>query len=636
MSIKEKKYIIAIDHGTSGIKSAIVSTHGDVIDWVFHEVPLILPEPGAAEQDPDMWWDGIIKTTKKLLSKCSVPAEDIIGICNTSQWSGTVALDKNGNHLMNAIIWMDTRGAPYMEEIHDSLIQVSGYSLWKILKWVKYTGGGPTLSGKDPISHILWLKHEQPEIYDQTEVFLEPQDYINYRLTGKIAASYASIHLNWVTDIRDPTNIKYSKKLFKILKVDQEKFPKELKWSTEVLGNLKKDIADELGLRHEVKVVMGAPDLHAAAIGSGAVEDYEGHFCVGTSDWLLCHLPHKKTDIFHNMASAPSAIKEKYLLINEQEMAGGALSFLRDKLLYHKDELLRESIINDVTNVYNQILDELSYRDDIDEEEKQEIKERIQYYKDEIMGEEDVPDIYELFDKICAEIEKEQKKAKINLAFLDFIKEKIEYHRERLQKADPLENIYKLFDEIVEKTPPGSNKLIFTPWLFGERAPVDDHTIRGGLYNISLDMTREHLIRAIFEGVAYNIRWLLHYVEKFIEKFVEEEKPEQIQDGKIMPVLNVIGGGARSDIWCQIFADVLDRKIRQVKRPIQANARGAAYIASVGLGYIKWEHISEHINIKKVFEPNPENREIYDELYEEFLNIYEITKDLYKRLNKKK
>jgi xylulokinase len=103
-----------------------------------------------------------------------------------------------------------------------------------------------------------------------------------------------------------------------------------------------------------------------------------------------------------------------------------------------------------------------------------------------------------------------------------------------------------------------------------------------------------------------------------------------------MPVLNIIGGGAKSDIWCQIFADVLDRKIRKIKNPIQANARGAAYIASVGLGYIKWKHISDHINIEKVFEPNPENREIYDELYEEFLNIYDITKDLYKRLNKKK
>ena len=90
-------------------------------------------------------------------------------------------------------------------------------------------------------------------------------------------------------------------------------------------------------------------------IGSGAVEDYKAHFTIGTSDWLLCHFPFKKVDIFHNMGTAPSGIPGKYMLLNEQEIAGGALTFLRDNILYHKDELLKEEKVPDVYKIFDKI-----------------------------------------------------------------------------------------------------------------------------------------------------------------------------------------------------------------------------------------------------------------------------------------
>lgn len=537
---RARKYVLAIDHGTSGPKASLCSVFGDIVNWAFEEVPLYVSKGGKAEQDPNEWWKAIVKATQRVINDSNVPTEDIVGVCNSSQWSGTVPIDKDGNSLMNAIIWMDTRGSKYMKKFHSGLLKVDGYNILKMLSLIKRTGGGPGHHGKDPIANIMWLQGEKPEIYKNTYKFLEPQDYINYKLTGKIAASYASIQLHWITDIRDINNITYSNKLIKKFGIDSEKLPKDLKWSTEVLGPLKKEVADQLGLKKDTKVVMGAPDVHSANIGSGAVRDYEGYIYIGTSDWLSCHIPYKKTDIAHNMASVPSAIPGKYMLANEQETAGGALTFLRDKILYHKDELLQE---------------------------------------------ESVPDVY------------------------------------------------KIFDKIVEGIEPGSNGLIFTPWLIGERGPVDDHTIRGGLYNLSLEMNREHIIRAIFEGVAYNVRWLLMYVEKFIEKWVKKERPGLIQNGHVMPELSIIGGGGQSDIWCQIFADILNRKIKQVKNPIQANARGAAFIASVGLGYIEWPHISKYIEYSNVFSPNPENRKIYDTLFSEYLNIYENMGDIYARLN---
>ncbi|UCC18557.1 MAG: FGGY-family carbohydrate kinase [Promethearchaeota archaeon] len=541
MSKTEIKYILAIDHGTGGPKSAIVSTEGDVLEWAFQEVPLHVSKGGAAEQDPEDWWNAIIKTSQKVINSGSISVDDIVGICNTSQWSGTVAVDKDGNHLMNSIIWMDTRGAPYIEKFNRGLIKVSGYNIRKMLALLKRAAGGPGFHGKDPISHILFLKNDLPEVYDKTYMFLEPQDYINLRLTGKFAASIPSIALHWITDIRDLNNAQLSKKLTKMFKVDIKKFPSDLKNATDILGPIKNEVADEIGINRGTKVVMGAPDVPSANIGSGAVMDYETHIYIGTSDWIGCHVPFKHVDIFHNMASLPSAIPGRYILANEQEIAGGSLSFLRDKILYHKDELLKEEAVPDV---------------------------------------------------------------------------------------------YKIFDRIVETVPAGSNNLIFTPWLIGERAPVDDHTIRGGLYNISLEMSRGHLIRSIFEGVAYNIKWLFIYVEKFIQKHKIKTTPGMTKRDVIIPEINIIGGGAQSNIWCQIFADVLNRKIKQVSDPIQANARGAAFIASVGLGYLKWDEIQRCCEISNIFTPNPDNRKIYDKLFNEYLNIYKIMGKTYKRLNK--
>lgn len=540
MTISEKKYILAIDHGTGGPKSAIVSTHGEVLEWAFQEVPLYVEKGGGAEQDPEKWWNAILKTAKQVIDSGRVPVEDIAGVCNTSQWSGTVPLDKDGNHLMNAIIWMDTRGAPYIQKFYKGLLQFGGLNIIKALKFVKRTGGAPTLSGKDPVAHILWLKNERPDIYEKTFMFLEPQDYINLRLSGKFASSFTTLGIHWLTDIRDINNVRWSKKLIKMVKIDKNKFPSELINSTDILGPIKNEVADELGLDKTTKVIAGAPDIPSAAIGSGAVRDYESHIYIGTSDWLICHVPYKKADIFHNIGSIASGIPGRYMIINEQEIAGGSLSFLRDKILYHKDELLKEEAVPDV---------------------------------------------------------------------------------------------YKIFDKIVEKTPAGANNLIFTPWLIGERTPVDDHTVRGGLYNISLEMSREHLIRAIFEGVAYNVKWLFLIVEQYVKKLKKKEGISIPKGEVIIPELNMIGGGANSNIWCQIFADVLNRTIKKVKDPIQANARGAAFIASVGLGYITWDQIPNFIQYSGIFKPNPENRVIYDTLFNEYLNIYKVMGKIYKRLN---
>ena len=522
----DTKYVLAIDLGTSGPKVAIVSMLGDVLDHEFEKTDTIFLPNGGVEENPDDWWQAIVKAAKRLLSKNLVPVCDILAICCTSQWSGTVAVDKSGNHLMNAITWMDARGVSHVNKITDGVIKIEGYGISKLYKWLKLTGGIPLRSGKDPIAHILFIKNIFPDIYKNTYKFLEPKDYLNLKLTGKFFASNESITLHWVTDNRDIHNIHYHDDLIKMAGISREKLP-DLKRSTDIIGPVKKEIARELGLSESTRVVMGTPDIHSAAIGSGAIDDFAGHLYVGTSGWLLCHLPYKKTDLFHNMGALPSAIPGKYLLVNEQDIAGEALNFLRDNIIYPEDELAPSKRVKDV---------------------------------------------------------------------------------------------HKAFNIMAAKIPPGCDNLIFTPWLNGERSPVDDSDTRSGFYNMSLYTTRSHMVRAVFEGVAFNAKWLLKYVEKMIKKKMEN--------------INIIGGGAQSDLWCQIHADILNRTIRRVKDPIQANARGAGLIGSVALGYIKFDEIPERTEYDSIFIPSQKNRKLYKKLFKQYQSIYKQNKKIYKRLNK--
>jgi xylulokinase len=161
--------------------------------------------------------------------------------------------------------------------------------------------------------------------------------------------------------------------------------------------------------------------------------------------------------------------------------------------------------------------------------------------------------------------------------------------------------------------------VIFAPWVFGERSPVDDRTVRAAIYNLSLEHSRADLMRAILEGVALNTRWLLRPFEKLIRRRLGE--------------IHLVGGGASSDLWCQIFADVMDRPVRQVRDPIQANVRGAALIASVGMGLISFTEIASRVEYQATYEPRAEARRVYDAYFREFVNIYQGNKGIFRRLN---
>ncbi len=181
---------------------------------------------------------------------------------------------------------------------------------------------------------------------------------------------------------------------------------------------------------------------------------------------------------------------------------------------------------------------------------------------------------------------------------------------------------YTELNRLAGPAAPGSGDVVFTPWLTGERSPIDDRNARGGFHNVSLSTTKADLVRAVMEGVAYNDRWLHDSVEKFAKRKLDH--------------IRIIGGGAQSDLWCQIHADVMDRTIERVAEPWYANLRGAAIFAGLALGTVRPEHVHGLVEIDRVFHPDPANRAVYDRLYAEFPGLYKAQKGMFKRLNRRK
>jgi xylulokinase len=179
---------------------------------------------------------------------------------------------------------------------------------------------------------------------------------------------------------------------------------------------------------------------------------------------------------------------------------------------------------------------------------------------------------------------------------------------------------YEDLCRMADGVPMGANGVIFMPWLKGERTPVDDRTLRGGFLNLSLSTDRATLVRAVLEGVAFNARWLLDAVEGFT--------------GKRMRTLRILGGGACSDLWCQVHADILERRIERVTDPTFANLRGAAIFAAMALDRLTLDDVPEVVKIDRVFEPSSGARTVYRPMYSEYRRLYGRLHSIYARLNR--
>lgn len=167
---------------------------------------------------------------------------------------------------------------------------------------------------------------------------------------------------------------------------------------------------------------------------------------------------------------------------------------------------------------------------------------------------------------------------------------------------------YAALERCAAQAPPGCDGLLFLPWLFGERAPVADPRVRAAFVNLTLAHGRAHMLRAIFEGVGFNLRWILDAVAAA---------------GVPCASVRAVGGGARSDLWLQTIADVTGRRVERVAAPQHAGAVGCALAAAVAVGALpRLAAIAERVRVEPAFTPDPAPRSIYDALYSSFRSLH--------------
>jgi xylulokinase len=519
------KFVLAVDLGSGGPKVGLVDLEGRVVESCVRRTTTHLLPGGGAEQDPNEWWELISGAARQVIRLSGANPADVVAVSCTSQWSVTVALDENGEPLMNAVHWMDRRGGPYNRALMRGIPSVQGYGLRKLLRWIDLTSSAPTFSGVDALGHILFIKNERPDIYRKTWKFLEPMDYINLRLTGRCAATQ---HTTWpmmLADNRNSEVLEYHPWLLRTTGIERDKLP-DLMPVDGTLGNLMPEIAAEWGLEGQTVVVASGNDNQTSAIGSGAIEDYEAVAVLGSSGYLSLHVPGKKTDIPHLIATLPSAVRGHYLVLAELGNNGKVLDTFLERFIYAGDEFGA-----------------------------------------------------------------------------------LEAGEER----------YVLAGRAAASAPPGSGGLLFLPWFNGSLSPQEDAQMRGGFLNLSHTTTRQHLARAVFEGTALNWRWLLGAVERFTKRRYDHWR--------------LSGGGAQSDFWAQVMADVVGIAMHQQADPRNNNVLGAAFLAFNRLGLLDLREIPGKVRFARVYEPRQELRPLYDDLYRRFLESNRKLKPIFHALN---
>ncbi len=521
-----KKYVIAIDVGNSAAKIGLVDQDGVLIASASGRYEFIFLSEGGVEQVPDDWWRAVTDGVKKVIQASGVAAEHIIAIGVTSQWSVTVPVDRNGNTLMNAISWLDTRGGKYNAEVMKGFPSYEGYGILKTNKWINIVGGTPVLAGFDTTAHMLFIKHERPDVYHQTYKFLEPMDFINMRLTGKAAATRNTNVATCLIDNRVNGSRDYHPWTLATAGIDREKLP-DLLPIEGIVGTLQGAIADEWGLSTDTVVITGATDNSVAPIGSGAIVDYEAVAVMGTSGMLVLHVPYKKTELRTLLTSFPAAQEHRYVLWGDTGNTGKVIETFLSNLIYGQD------------------------------------------------------------------------------AF----------------NSQPLpEDVYTRLNQAASQVPAGSDGVMFLPWLTGgAMLPTNDPYLRAGFINLSTRTTRNDLARAILEGIAYNWRWLKEEAEAFIKR--------------MFPYWILSGGGAVSEVWAQIMADVIGIPMHQQEDPGNSSVMGIAYLALNRLRMMPMEEIPGKVRIRRIFEPIVANVKIYDQIYEQFRKCHKQLKPVFHTLN---
>ena len=263
-------YYIGIDLGTSAVKLLLADEKGAIVNSVTKEYPLIFPHPGWSEQDPGEWWKAVTEGIGELLS--GFDASKVAGIGAGGQMHGLVVLDKEDEVIRPAILWNDGRTSKETDYLNTAVGKKKLSELTANIAFAGFTA-----------PKILWMKENEPEKFAAIEKIMLPKDYINYRLTGVHSCDYSDASGMLLLDVEHKC---WSEEMLGICGVTKAKMPRLFE-SYEVIGTVKPCVAASLGLPEGVRVVAGAGDNAAAAVGTGVVGEGGCNISLGTSGTIF-------------------------------------------------------------------------------------------------------------------------------------------------------------------------------------------------------------------------------------------------------------------------------------------------------------------------------------------------------------
>ncbi len=489
------KYVIGVDLGTSAVKLLLVNQKGEVCKELSKSYPLIIEKSGYSEQNPEEWVEKTTEGLKELLDQFEGNVDDIEGISFSGQMHGLVLLDEQKKVLRNAILWNDTRTTLQCKEIYDAIGQE------RLLEITK----NPALEGFT-LPKILWVKEHEPQLFEQSHVFMLPKDYLRYRITGAIHMDYSDAAGTLLLNV---AKREWSEELLNAFGLSSTFCP-PLVDSHEYVGNVTPEFSAQTGLSQNTKVFAGGADNACGAIGSGILTEGKTLCSIGTSGVVLSYEEKSKLDFEGKVHYFNHGEENAFYTMGVTLAAGYSLSWFKDT--FAKDE--------------------------------------------------------------------------------------------------PFEALL----EGIEDVPSGSNGLLFTPYIVGERTPHADSTIRGSFIGMDASHERKHFTHAVLEGITFSLH-------ESIEIFRNS--------GKTIDTIISIGGGAKNETWLQMQADIFNARIEKLSSE-QGPGMGAAMLAAYGSGWYPSLKAcaDEFIKISKSYEPIRENVEVYKELFAVYQQTYTQTKEL--------
>lgn len=310
-------YILAHDLGTSGNKATLFDTEGKLVASRVHAYDVHYFNGTWAEQDAWDWWRAVCTTTKELIESTGIDPAQIGAVSFSGQMMGCLCVDRQGNPLRKAIIWADQRATKQAAQIEEHISQRDFYHIV-----------GHRNTSSYGVQKLMWVRDNEPEIYEQTYKTLNAKDFIVYQLTGKFYTEYSDANSMGCFDL---CGLKWSEELISYAGIDGDKLP-ELKPSTFVAGGVTQEAAEQTGLAPGTPVVLGAGDGVTANVGTGSVHPGKTYSCMGTSAWITTTSEKPVFDEEMRTVTWAHAIPGLYAPNGTMQTAGGAYSWLKNTI----------------------------------------------------------------------------------------------------------------------------------------------------------------------------------------------------------------------------------------------------------------------------------------------------------------